>query len=160
VPRHYLNLELPAAKVFRFAWLLVIFLMLGSLLNAQTPAASPKLHWKSVGFAIVRFNDEAPQSWNIYHTDKRGVLLVRIWKRILLVDIPEQLVFDIDPATVKPQGDGVDWSPSDIPDDPLQITEWKERNVGPVQRVRFRLSKEGSILELQLPLRADGKSAY
>ena len=117
-------------------------------------------HLCAAGFAIVRFNDEAPQSWNIYHTAKRGVLLVKLWKRYLLVNIPDQQVFDIDPHTVKPQGDSVEWSPSDIPDEPLEIADWKERNVGPVQRIRFRLGKEGHVLELQLPLRADGKPAY
>ena len=118
------------------------------------------MEWKSVEFAIVRFNDEAPKSWNIYHTSKRGVLLVRIWKRYLLVNMPEQEVFDVDPNTVKPQGDNVMWNPTSLPDQPLQIAEWKERNVGPVARLRFRLGKEGSLLELQLPARADGKSLY
>jgi hypothetical protein len=116
--------------------------------------------WKSVSFAIVRYNDEAPQSWNIYHTSKRGVLLVKLWKRYLLVNIPAQLVFDIDPNTVKPQGDGVEWSESNVPSEAIEIADWKERNVGPVQRVRFRLGKNGHMLELQLPLRADGKPAY
>jgi hypothetical protein len=128
--------------------------------RAQAPEAAKPMEWKSVSFAIVRFNDEAPQSWNIYHTSKRGVLLVKLWKRYLLVNIPEEQVFDIDPHTVKPQGDSVEWSPSDLPDEPLEISEWKERNVGPVQRVRFRLGKNGHMLELQLPMRADGKPAY
>ncbi|MEQ1474478.1 MAG: hypothetical protein ABLQ96_11675 [Candidatus Acidiferrum sp.] len=131
-----------------------------SLLQAQAPEASKPGEWKSVSFAIVRYNDEAPQSWNIYHTSKRGVLLVKLWKRYLLVNLPEQLVFDIDPHTVKPQGDGVEWSSADAPNEPIEIADWKERNVGPVQRIRFRLGKNGHILELQLPLRADGKPAY
>src|SRR2546422_8420437 len=42
--------------------------------------------WKPVAFAIVKFNDEAPKSWNIYHTEKKGLLLVHLWKRYLLVD--------------------------------------------------------------------------
>ncbi len=37
-------------------------------LSAQTQSNEKKLIWKSVGFAIVKFNDEAPKSWNIYHT--------------------------------------------------------------------------------------------
>ncbi len=129
-------------------------------LDAQTDSPAKKTQWKSVDFAIVRFNEEAPQSWNIYHTDKRGLLLVKLWKRYLLVNLPDQQVFDIDPRTVKQQGDSVEWSTSDLPDNTLEISDWKERNVGPVQRVRFRLGKEGHILELQLPLRPDGKTAY
>ena len=127
---------------------------------SQTAEANKPVEWKSVSFAIVRFNDEAPASWNIYHTSKRGVLLVKLWRRYLLVNVPEHQVFDIDPRTVKVQGDAVQWSTSDAPKEPLEITEWKDRNVGPVQRLRFRLGKDGHILELQIPLRADGKPAY
>jgi hypothetical protein len=139
---------------------LLIALCSYPLRAAQTAEANKPVEWKSVSFAIVRFNDEAPASWNIYHTSKRGVLLVKLWKRYLLVNVPEHQVFDIDPRTVKPQGDGVQWSSSDMPEEPLEITEWKDRNVGPVQRIRFRLGKDGHILELQIPLRADGKPAY
>jgi len=126
----------------------------------QSPPLDKKIVWKPVEFAIVRFNDEAPKSWNIYHTEKRGVLLVRIWKRYLLVNMLEQEAYDIDPQTVKPQGENVEWSMSDLPDQPLDVSEWKARNVGPVQRVRFRLSKEGHFLEIQIPLKPDGKPMY
>jgi hypothetical protein len=108
----------------------------------------------------VRFNDQAPQTWNIYHTGKKGILLVKIWKRYLLVNVAEQQVFDIDPNTIKPNANGVEWSSSDTPNDPIEITDWKDRNVGPVQRVRFRFGKNGHTLELQLPIGADGKPAY
>jgi hypothetical protein len=144
-------------RVLLLASLLTIFC---GLSRAQAPESGKPAEWKSVSFAIVRYNDEAPQSWNIYHTSKRGVLLVKLWKRYLLVNIPEQQVFDIDPNTIKPQGDGVEWSASDTPNEPIETADWKERNVGPVQRVRFRLGKTGHMLELQLPLRADGKPAY
>ncbi len=119
------------------------------------------MEWKSVSFAIVRFNDEAPQSWNIYHTSKRGVLLVKLWKRYLLVNVADGQVFDIDPHTVKVQGDSVEWSTADTPAEPLEIADWRVRDIGPVKRVRFRLGKNpGHILEIQLPLLPGGKLAY
>jgi hypothetical protein len=126
----------------------------------QAASVDKKVVWKQVQFAIVRFNDEAPQSWNIYHTEKRGVLLVKLWKRYLLLDIKEQEAYEIDPQTVKPQGDNVEWSASDLPSDPIETTEWKVRDVGLVQRVRFRFGKTGHFLEIQLPLKPDGKPAY
>src|SRR5713226_3854938 len=88
--------------------LAVAFSPLAAPLLAPVNAAG-KTRWKPVTFAIVKFNGEAPKSWNIYHTEKRGLLLVRLWKRYLLVNLLEQEVFDIDPQTVKPQGDGVEW---------------------------------------------------
>jgi hypothetical protein len=146
--------------LFRWALLAPLITLFFCPARSQTGEAGKPVEWKSVSFAIVRFNDEAPASWNIYHTSKRGVLLVKLWKRYLLVNVSEHQVFDIDPRTVKPQGDGVQWSSSDVPEEPLEISEWKDRNVGPVQRIRFRLGKDGHILELQIPLRADGKPAY
>jgi hypothetical protein len=119
-----------------------------------------KTVWKSVAFAIVKFNDQAPKSWNIYHTEKKGLLLVRLWKRYLLVDMKEQEVYEIDPQTVKPHGEDVEWSTADSPAQPLEVSEWKERNLGQLERVAFRIGKEGHVLELQIPLKPDGKPAY
>jgi hypothetical protein len=138
----------------------LVALLCASLAPAQSAAPAKATEWKSVEFAIVRFNDEAPQTWNIYHTSKRGILLVKLWKRYLLVNVGEQQVFDIDPNTVKPNANGVNWSTSDIPNQPLDIVDWKDRNVGPVERIRFRLSKTGHFLELQLPIGPDGRPAY
>ena len=123
-------------------------------------SAAEKAVWKAVEFAIVRFNDDAPASWNIYHGDKKGVLLVRLWKRYLLVDVKEQEVYEVDPQTVRPQGNNVEWSPAEVPEQPLETSEWKVRDVGPVQRVRFRFGKTGSTVDIQLPLLRNGKPAY
>jgi len=128
-------------------------------LLAVTPAAE-KTVWKSVEFAIVKFNEEAPKSWSMYHTEKRGLLLVRLWKRYLLVDVKEQEVYEIDPQTVKPAGGNVEWSLVDKPDQPIETLEWKMRDIGPMQRVAFRLGKGGHILELQIPLKPNGQPAY
>ncbi len=106
-------------------------------LHAQTQSNEKKLLWKSVGFAIVKFNDEAPKSWNIYHTEKKGLLLVQLWKRYLLVDMKEQ-----------------------EPDQPLETPEWKTRDLRSMEMVKFRLGKDGHFLELQLPLLVNGKPVY
>jgi hypothetical protein len=134
-------------------------LLLGFSLSVGLQAGEKTL-WKPVAFAIVKFNGEAPKSWNMYHSEKKGLLLVHLWKRYLLLDMKEQEVHEIDPQTVKPHGEAVEWSDSDAPDQPLEISEWKERNVGQLLRVSFRLGKDGHILELQIPLKPDGKPAY
>ena len=127
---------------------------------ARSQSVEKKPLWRSVAFAIVKFNDEAPKSWNIYHTEKKGLLLVHLWKRYLLVDTREQEAYEIDPQTVKPRGEDVEWSPADKPDQPLQTPDWKTRDVGSMQLVRFRLGKDGHILELQIPILINGKPAY
>jgi hypothetical protein len=141
-------------RTFSFAAILI------ATLTPLRASADQKAVWKPVQFAIVRFNDDAPKSWNIYHGEKHGVLLVRLWKRYMLVDLKEQEVYDVDPEKVKPQGENVEWSPADISDQPVETSEWKVRDVGLVQRVRFRFGKNGSFLEIQLPLLPNGKTAY
>jgi len=121
---------------------------------------SGKLTWHTLEFAIVRFNDNAPNSWNIYHSERKGSLLVRLWKRYLLVNVADQEVFDIDPQKIKVSGDSVEWSMADVPDKPIDTPDFVERNVGSMERIRFRLGKNGHILELQIPLGPTGRPIY
>jgi hypothetical protein len=150
----------PALCIFpRTALLFSFFVLLGGAVFAQTEAPK-KLVWHPLEFAIVRFNDSAPNSWNIYHCEKKGVLLVRLWKRYLLVHVSDEEVYDIDPEKVKVVGDSVEWSYADLPEKPIETPDWKERNMGPVERVRFRLGKDGHYLELQIPLGPNGRPIY
>src|SRR5579863_9357596 len=132
--------------------------------RAQTqknPAAGEKLTWKTVDFAIVRYNDDAPASWNMYHGEKKGLLVIRLWRRYLFLNIQDQEVFELDPQKVKVQGDNsVEWSPSDLPSDPIETSEWKVRDVGPMKRIKFRFGKTGNFLDIQLPLLINGKPMY
>jgi hypothetical protein len=141
-------------KSLRFSGLI----LLAMCLCGAAPAQEKPL-WKSVDFAIVKLNDGPPISWNMYHAEKRGVWVLRIWKRYLLIDVNQQEVYDLDPRTITPQADSVMWSPADKPSEPLEVSEWKERNVGSLDRLRFRLPK-GAVVELQVPLRLDGKTLY
>jgi hypothetical protein len=119
-----------------------------------------KSTWHSIEFGIVKFNDEPPKSWNIYHGEKKGLLLVRLWKRYLFVDMQDEEVYDIDPKNINVMGDAVEWSLADVPDKPIETPDWKERNVGLVERIRFRLGKDGHYLALQIPLGPTGKPIY
>ena len=141
-------------KGLRFSGLILLATCL-----CGTALAQEKPVWKTVDFAIVKLNDGPPISWNMYHAEKRGVWVLRIWKRYLLIDVNQQEVYDIDPSTVSPQTESVAWSTADKPSQPLDISDWKERNVGSLDRLRFRLPK-GAVIELQVPLRLDGKTAY
>jgi hypothetical protein len=130
--------------------------------RAQNPAAdsAPQSVWSPVQFAIVKFNEDAPKSWNMYHTDRKGLLLVRIWKRYLFVDLNDEEVYDIDPRKVTVKGDNVEFSFGDVPDKPIETPEFRSRSIGMLQRVRFRLGKDGHVLELQIPLGPTGRSIY
>lgn len=138
----------------------VLALVLLPCLASAQAEPPKKVTWKSVEFAIVRFNDQAPNSWNIYHSEKKGVLLVRLWKRYVLVKIQDEEVYDIDPQKITVHGDTAEWSYADIPDKPIEVVEWKERNIGSMQRVTFRFGKNGHVLELQIPLGLNREPMY
>lgn len=145
-----------STRCFLAAFLL---LTLAGATFAQTEAPK-KLAWHQVEFAIVRFNESAPYSWNIYHSERKGVFLVRLWKRYLLVNLSDEEAYDVDPHNIKVVGDDVEWSYTDMPDKPIDTPEWTDRNIGTMERVRFRLGKNGHFLELQLPLGPNGRPIY
>ena len=128
----------------------------GTLIARQ----KPKQQWKTLPFAIVRYNDDAPKSWNVYRGDRKGIYLVRLWKRYLLIDTLSQSAFEIDPAKVKAVGESADLASADIPDEPIDISEWKTKDAGPVLRHKFRFGQTGNYLELQIPLLPNGKPVY
>src|SRR5258707_10218969 len=128
--------------ISRCVKLALVLLFVCSLVSAMPQ----KPVWKSVEFAIVKFNDEAPKSWNIYHTERKGLLLVHLWKRYLLVDMKEQEAYEIDPQTVKLRGEGVEWSTADKPDKPSGPPAWKPPVAAAGQLESFRSAKGGNAL--------------
>ena len=157
--KRFRKVRIAALAAPRVLGVLLAMLLLPWVAAAQT-APSQKVTWKSVEFAIVRFNDQAPNSWNIYHSEKKGILLVRLWKRYMLVKIADEEVYDIDPQKITVHGDSAEWSYADIPDKPVEIVEWKERNIGSMQRITFRFGKNGHTLELQIPLGLNREPIY
>jgi len=149
----------PTRALARYAAATLLLLAYGATARPQADA-SKKLTWHTIEFGIVKFNDDAPKAWNIYHSEKKRVLLVRVWKRYLLVNLQDQEAFDIDPQKIKVIGDSVDWSMTDVPDKPIETPDWTQRNIGVMERIRFRLGKDGHFLELQLPLGPNGRPIY
>src|SRR5260221_11277492 len=106
---------------------LAIFCMLALFFSSDNLLAQQKSkqQWKTLPFAIVRYNDDAPKSWNVYRGEHKGIYLVRLWKRYLLVDTDSQNVFEIDPEKVKVQGENAELAAQEIPADPLEPSEWR-----------------------------------
>jgi hypothetical protein len=140
----------------------LLFLAILAPLAVAQSAAPPKAkgEWKPVPFAIVHYNEDAPKSWNLYFSSKRGVLLLRLWKRYLLIDRNTQQVFDVDPEKIVAKGDEIEFSLEDNPSQPADITDWRERDIGSMHRLRFRFGEKGSYLDIQTPLKANGTPFY
>ena len=154
--------QLMQGRESRMTWCVAALSLL--IILGATPGLiaqqSSKQQWKTLPFAIVRYNDDAPKSWNVYRGERKGIYLVRLWKRYLLVDTDSQSVFEIDPEKVKVEGDKAELAAQDIPEEPVETSEWKTRNAGPVLRHRFRFGKSGNFMELQIPVLPNGRPAY
>ena len=141
----------------------VLFALILLPAMAQSPSMTPpkgKGQWKPVPFAIVHYNEDAPKSWNLYFCSKRGVLLLRLWKRYLLIDRNSQQVFDVDPEKIVAKGEEIEFSFEDNPSQPADITDWRERDIGTLHRLRFRFGEKGSYLDIQTPLKQNGTPLY
>jgi hypothetical protein len=145
-------------KKIRMSGILLLAMLAGAL--ATSAGQTSKQEWKSLPFAIVRYNDDAPKSWNVYRGERKGIYLVRLWKRYLLIDTDSQSAYEIDPQKVKVEGEKAELAAGDIPEEPIEISDWKTRNSGPVLRHKFRFGKTGNFLELQIPVLPNGKPAY
>jgi hypothetical protein len=158
--------EMPAIVAQTLRWrscrwpLIFVLGMSLSTPTGQGGQQSGKQQWKPLPFAIVRYNDDAPKSWNVYRGDRKGIYLVRLWKRYLLIDTDSQNAFEIDPAKVKVAGENAELAAADIPEEPIETAEWKTRNAGPVLRHKFRFGQTGNFMELQIPVLPSGKPAY
>jgi hypothetical protein len=148
------------AKQFLLLTVAVLLAATAALPGQQSSQARQKQQWKTVPFAIVRYNDDAPKSWNVYHSEKKGVYLVRLWKRYLLIDTADHSAYEIDPSKVTVEGENALLNSADIPADPVETAEWRSRDAGPVLRHRFRFGQTGNFMELQIPLLPNGKPAY
>ncbi len=148
---------------FRFLTVASVLLVLAAACagaGAQSPPKGKNV-WKTVPFAIVRYNDDAPKSWNLYFSPKRGVLLLRLWKRYLLINRNTQEVFDVDPEKVTAKGEEeVEFTLDENSGQPADISDWKERDVGSLHRLRFRFGEKGNYLDIQTPLKANGTPLY
>ena len=136
-----------------------LFCFVAKAAPGQAPPKEKNL-WKSDPFAIVHYNEEAPKTWNLYYSSKRGVLLLRLWKRYLLIDRNAQQVTDIDPDKIVMKGEDIEFSIEENPGQPAEISDWRERDIGSLHRLRFRFGEKGSYLDIQTPLKPNGTPMY
>jgi hypothetical protein len=131
------------------------------LLCAFCARAADKVTWKPIPQVILQVNGKAPKTWNVYRAEKRdGWILVKLWRRYLLIDEREQAVYDLDPQKLKAKGEELEWSETDKPAKPIEISEWSTRNIGPARRIRFKFGSDGGLLEVQVPQKRDLRPFY
>src|SRR3990172_3071394 len=120
--------------------------------GVASSAAGKPLTWKPAEQAILRVDDRAVKEWDVYQVEKKNDrFLVQLGGRFLLMDAPQQQVFELLPANIERQGADLLWDPVDRPEKPLATSNWVVRDVGLALRIKVRLDAEGRVLDLQLP---------
>ena len=137
------------------------FTLAALLVCALCADAADRVIWKPIDQVILQLNGKAPKTWNVYRAEKRdGWILVKLWRRYLLIDEREQAVYDLDPQKLKAKGDELEWSETDKPAKAIEISEWNTRNIGPARRIRFKFGSDGGVLEVQVPQKRDLRPFY
>ena len=165
-------------KPVQFAGLVALALALTMPLLAK---GEGPVVWRKVPMALLRVDDEAPKTWQVYRAEKRKQsLLVQIGARFLVLDIEARRVYELAERTMTRKDDSsVEWNdaPEPAPNaaaDPagpakkkgeparleLPSEDWTMRDVGPMMRIRLRLSTEGREFDIQIPIQPDLRQFY
>lgn len=130
----------------------LIPLLLLAALGVTCAAAAGTILWKPMYQVILTLGGSPPKTWSVYRAEKQNALvLVKLWRRYLLLDLREQTVYDLDPQKMKMVGEALEWSEADKPATPIVISDWSTRDIGPAERIRFRFGSSGDVLELEIP---------
>jgi hypothetical protein len=123
------------------------------------PAADKeKIVWKPITAVILRIDDRAPKLWNVYKPDKKELLLVQLGERFLMLDVKEQQIYELDPKKMGHKGKELIWNEADKPADPVSTEDWLIREVGPARRIRFKLTSEGRVFDIEVMLAPDQRT--
>ncbi len=131
-----------------------------ALAHGATPAAD-KIVWKPLENAVLRIDDRPAKIWNVYRAEKKDhLVLVQLGRRFLMLDTRAHEIFELDPAKLERKNKALLWREADKPSKPLPTADWTVRDVGPAKRIRVKLSAEGRVVDLQVPIKPDLRQFY
>ena len=126
-----------------------------------TALAAEKIAWKPLGNAVLRIDDRPAKTWNVYRAEKKDhLVLVQLGRRFLMFDTRERQIFELDPTKLERKDKDLLWHEADKPSKPLPTADWTVRDVGPARRIRAKLSAEGRVLDVQVPIKPDLRQFY
>jgi hypothetical protein len=145
-------------KFGRFAIVTLSAALIASIPLATGAADKDKIIFKPLEAVILRIDDRAPKLWNIFKPDKKDMFLLQLGQRFLMIDVKERRVFELESQKLEHKGNELIWNDSDKPDAPLATEEWTVREVGFARRIKFKLSTEGRVVDIQIPIPIDQRT--
>lgn len=109
----------------------------------------------------MKLNGRALKTWNVWMAEKKkGLILVLLVRRYLVIDPKEETVFEVSPTAFTKTGNNLESELSFNEWKMIPADNWTIRDIGPAELIRFQLEDYGKILELQLPHLPDMRWAY
>jgi len=146
---------------------------------AHAAGAAEKITWKPVLAAVLKVDNQPVKLWNVYVAHKKDhLVLVQLGWRFLMLDTELRQVVEVAPASLERKGEELRWERREAkaPDKEADTTTkpggtrigkapaadtvlpsdgWNIRDAGRARIIRARLTDEGRVLEVQLPLAPD-----
>jgi hypothetical protein len=134
-------------------------------------AAQEQITFKQETRGILMIDEQPVKLWELYLGEKKkNFVLLQLGLRFLLLDTASREVFELSPESVVRKKDRATWRmPAGFPESArraddgaannppptaqrLPSEEWSLRDVGPTRRIRCKLSDEGRVVEVHIPL--------
>lgn len=166
------------APTKRMTWLTLSLLAVW-LHCVRIAAAQDEVLFRRETRGILMIDEQPVKLWELYRGEKkRPLVLLQLGLRFLLFDTEAREVFELAPETLTRRRDRAIWRvPAGFPDSAraaedsagassppqtrrLPSEEWSLRDVGPARRIRCKLSKEGRVVEIHLPLMLSERRVY
>lgn len=129
-----------------------------------------------MALALLKVDGRQAKFWNVYVAHKKEhLILVQLGRRNLVLDTELREVVEIPTAALERKGKDLQWERSEKTntegaeaqspqskneETALATADWWIRDAGRARVIRVRLSDEGRVLEVQLPLRPDLRIMY
>jgi hypothetical protein len=150
--------------------------LLAALAFLPVILAAEKIVWKPVALALLKVDGRQAKFWNVYVAHKKEhLILVQLGRRNLVLDTELRAVMEIPSTALQRRGKDLEWerageantdnteaqsTRSKDEERALATADWWIRDAGRARIIRARLSEEGRVLEVQLPLRPDQRILY
>lgn len=123
--------------------------------------AAEKVVWRPLEQAILKMDDRPARLWNVYRAEKKDhLLLVQLGRRFLMIDYRERQIYELEPEKLEHKDKELIWNAADKPSKPMATADWLVHDAGRVRRIRAKLSDEGRVLEVQVPIQPDLRGLY
>jgi hypothetical protein len=144
---------MPARKTISPLSLLIAVLIFASAAFSFVFAANKPIIWKPDDKAILEVSGrKPPKNWSVFEDEKnKARVLVQLDSLYLVIDAKTKQVFEMAASQIQPHGKNFQSIDPSQTERAIPSTDWDMRDLGPAERIEVRLTKDNTLLDVQLP---------